>query len=1206
MPTNVLSVRYLCSFFLLAIGVSGMNSAFADFAFDQLKVQNCATNYAGAQGLYSRTTNARGEWATYSNLPVYTFVNGAVTYRVYYQAHSMKWVMDNNAVDATNNGIIGSATTTGVEHPTLTSWSNNCLVLPNRITISHPTQTGANGVYTASGNNQGLPQYVKSTWRLYFHGTNKVWVLDKDALSNSNMTGVVAKGNANVKNPVLAIWNNGVTAVPYFDDVAHWHAPPSPISGDCTQIQTGGAWSAVSCATAQPFACFDYDSDQWKITQTEGTWFRGAYQCKKEFGASTFFINPANEEDNYALSQKLSRTTWINFNDLDQDGAWGPWNTGRFTDLLTNPRGAQGNLSGWQFSNASKWSIETANGKTNFSINRGAAPSGTPDTRTQTIDLIQKGWTPQELDTKPVIFIEQHYKINPGDTINTCLTIELLGASDNVLHTWGDGIQNCLSQMINSGSQPQIFPLSARLVDYPAGVRKIRWKDTISQAGRLGLGNALVGLYRDDTAPQALRTLAQTSSAPFEAKSLDSISLTLTSGDDGTLQSPYLNLQGLVSDYWLHHWFQFMEAHAVQTFSIYGYPKSRLEDKEYRGSIYLEGQWIGSDGWDLARLTLKFNNIVVHDVTPNVKLWPYNYFTGNGGWFYHFSFRLPNELRVQAIEEVATAKATIENTLAQANGLTQYALSKSEVAELLSIYDRYKVLYDQYQYDAVRLAELKQDANREYLQRIAYFQFDKIWPTYASRLISSNEITQFSQFKAKFENDVVLVDRSVEQYIELANDLKADIAGEFGRLVHHRICQQSEEPCTDKVTPYEIHQALFWSDLVYQEQSVIDTRIVDGLDGNNIYASGTLSYIDQDGSWGDQSSRAFLAVLNRQDNLKDIVIAFRGTYSGGDLATDLNFFLTTHHSFPGSNLMVHRGFQNMWQYHQENLTNELDRMLLGHQLDNVKTIYVVGHSLGAGVATISTPYIAHHLESHYGLKDRSRLKLITFGSPRTGNLPWVDHVDSMDEYFSSARVWNYKDFFPSVPWEMQGFAHVDSSIVLPLVAPGPGAVWPVNWFSKEYAGDVMNWMYEKFGSWAQGKPLEGSDIKSHGTDAYKFNVDRHLITLPIAQERMVGPENCVAMLPDGSLSDEPCENQYPFLCEELLTISLNPGVGENSVAWTNNWSISTNVERWSQYQGVCSGNKIFSVPSRSSDLDKINALLNGRTVWVNYIRKPVH
>lgn len=78
-------------------------------------------------------------------------------------------------------------------------------------------------------------------------------------------------------------------------------------------------------------------------------------------------------------------------------------------------------------------------------------------------------------------------------------------------------------------------------------------------------------------------------------------------------------------------------------------------------------------------------------------------------------------------------------------------------------------------------------------------------------------------------------------------------------------------------------------------------------------------------------------------------------------------------------------------------------------------LVIVGHSLGAGVATVATAYLRR---DGYAGTD-----LYTYGSPRVGNAAFADFVTN--QAGSEFRVTHYNDATPNVPPLFLGYRHTD-------------------------------------------------------------------------------------------------------------------------------------------------------------------------------------
>ena len=129
---------------------------------------------------------------------------------------------------------------------------------------------------------------------------------------------------------------------------------------------------------------------------------------------------------------------------------------------------------------------------------------------------------------------------------------------------------------------------------------------------------------------------------------------------------------------------------------------------------------------------------------------------------------------------------------------------------------------------------------------------------------------------------------------------------------------------------------------------------------------------------------------------KDYVLSFRGTEvtEKSDIFADLE---------AGKNLeacggKVHVGFKG-----------EVNKLwpAIESSIDQIDSLYVTGHSLGAAMATIASSRIQSKVKA-----------LITFGSPRVGNGEFVDSLN-----VTHFRVQNNCDDVTKVPFRLMGFKH---------------------------------------------------------------------------------------------------------------------------------------------------------------------------------------
>ncbi|CAM9877799.1 unnamed protein product, partial [Hapterophycus canaliculatus] len=149
-----------------------------------------------------------------------------------------------------------------------------------------------------------------------------------------------------------------------------------------------------------------------------------------------------------------------------------------------------------------------------------------------------------------------------------------------------------------------------------------------------------------------------------------------------------------------------------------------------------------------------------------------------------------------------------------------------------------------------------------------------------------------------------------------------------------------------------------------------------------------------------------------------IAVVFRGTQEGADWWTNLKFL---HRDFPELG-KVHEGFSEgldtVW--YGEGMLDELQKM----HARSPRPIYVMGHSLGAALATIAAARI---VVQH----DLPLAALYTVGSPRRGAYrfdSWVNHGSTLSE--KCFRGVNNNDIVTAVPPEVVDYHHVGKQIYI--------------------------------------------------------------------------------------------------------------------------------------------------------------------------------
>ncbi len=157
-------------------------------------------------------------------------------------------------------------------------------------------------------------------------------------------------------------------------------------------------------------------------------------------------------------------------------------------------------------------------------------------------------------------------------------------------------------------------------------------------------------------------------------------------------------------------------------------------------------------------------------------------------------------------------------------------------------------------------------------------------------------------------------------------------------------------------------------------------------------------FIERDGS------QAFIL-----ENESDCVVAFRGTEPNewNDLKADIDAISIASETIG----RVHRGFK------QE--VDDLWPIIEKRLIENTKTLWFCGHSLGGAMAAISAGrcYLSHISSMPKGL--------FTYGSPRVGDNRYVNHVRL--EYF---RWVNNNDIVTQVPPAWMKYRHTGQEMYI--------------------------------------------------------------------------------------------------------------------------------------------------------------------------------
>ncbi len=191
---------------------------------------------------------------------------------------------------------------------------------------------------------------------------------------------------------------------------------------------------------------------------------------------------------------------------------------------------------------------------------------------------------------------------------------------------------------------------------------------------------------------------------------------------------------------------------------------------------------------------------------------------------------------------------------------------------------------------------------------------------------------------------------------------------------------------TTKFSPHNAYWLAWSSRLVY--------RAMDGIK-EELESEGMrlIEFFDE------QNTQAFIAA-----DADKMIISVRGTDGLADAMTDINVDLVD-----GVGGRIHDGFNTsasrLWPVIWSYVKNRGNRSL-----------WLTGHSLGAGIATILTARLVQQ-------KDEPVNGLYTFGQPRTGDRKFARNFNHefLDRTF---RFVNNNDIVARTPFRSMGYAHV--------------------------------------------------------------------------------------------------------------------------------------------------------------------------------------
>ncbi|KAJ6522281.1 Alpha/Beta hydrolase protein [Mycena capillaripes] len=164
-------------------------------------------------------------------------------------------------------------------------------------------------------------------------------------------------------------------------------------------------------------------------------------------------------------------------------------------------------------------------------------------------------------------------------------------------------------------------------------------------------------------------------------------------------------------------------------------------------------------------------------------------------------------------------------------------------------------------------------------------------------------------------------------------------------------------------------------------------------------------------SFSAGDTQGFIA---RDDDRKEIVVSFRGSFSLADAATDVDLFLVPFVS-PGitKSFNVHSGFLAAYNDVANIVLTTVEAQVAKFPKYNV---VVTGHSLGGALAALGAVSLRTALPS-------APMKLYTFGQPRTGDAQFAKFVETSIGISNIFRGVHTFDGVPTLVPRVLGYQH---------------------------------------------------------------------------------------------------------------------------------------------------------------------------------------
>lgn len=1159
---------------------------------DGVELRGCG-NPTIMNGIYSRKLDVSNNPMFHNGYPVYEHqdknTSGEnVTYSVYYRNATDGWVVDTAGINpAVPNIKAKNGPITSAYPASQSTWTNTCKVHPRVIHLSG-TNTEAKGDYVIGGTYNSRPIYNKTgtTWKFYFHKNKSKWVLDKNAIDTTN-TGIASVATANGSDPANSTWLQPWAVFRGAGGAIDYSEGSFQISKDDIYH------------IAQLYNIPISDTDATNIAQRLPVFTK--YNVNHDL--ATYYKNRYDYYQRYLLTGRRQ----LGFLD----------NTNLCVVVGTVAYGAIGVVA---FTVGGPALSYIAAGLVVGVGNHICVAAQTSGLNAEKINSIPVH------EAAPISF--------PASTVvrKSSLPSDAVYSFDPTTEFFG---KDKLGDIAHFGSKtyPYAAALSTKSIDKASFYYPV---ENIIHSPK-----DIVGHFTP---------FVPTNSNAL-AFSYIYVIVELENGESGT-KTYQLRLKPK------NHLCDFQESiirdRQVVSQSLLGLDAKKVFAIGHLNiadgkiiSVHADGGWFKEV---LGTPTIK-NNMLnnTQDMLATLGYDIAGISFGDSGHSLCFS--------KNAAKDVITATATVLQTSSEMN----LNLSSNQIAELQQVAQRYELPSYVRLYPAEPVDEI--------YKRLAYFEVDKQFSLMDPSLqVEVHEAaTDLKQKLEEYIAEIKIDDEAINRnayFVELGSFISSSFSGLADDIKQENLglCETYDPICNELRESDDFGNAAMWASYGY-DIFTINSKLcalgptpaptgnlrkefvcsalppIDAVhsieqelglsqwkDYSGKIRPGKILFYGSLDTWfsSDTSAMAVMSFDAAESSAQDLVISFRGSSCMDDYITDVNYGMTQYYPqyanggigcFPSENptdeRFVHKGFFSSWN----NWTDKLHEVVTSSDFSTkpIRYVYIVGHSLGGALATISAPDIAAFLRENFKLEGKEQIKVITFGAPRVGNESMTLWFEPKKQDYSLYRVYNDGDLIERLPFNIQGYEQFSDGVRL----NPPPQIFDERMSAAQYIWKISGDFYKK----TTGETVV-PNLTSHSMEAYRYNIAKKFIPSSLwvsGEPRDPGQGECAYYHFDPSnpsatgFYSTPCENnvrQMRFACEYNRNFIPQTSVVTQPVIIHSQWQLSSNSSiSWSSNANACSARGVFSTPTTVDDINKLQAVLRGlggvQSVWVKHRRSSV-